>query len=341
MTDLRELADSVGEAFKDRAKRAATAAMIIKLVLITGGSALAGVAQFLAIPKDQPFTVWNFIGIIAVIIAGLGGFALAIRDKDGAEELELARQALARAQQIEEDYAWVDTLIAQQVRAAHLYSATSAMRGAIERLAVAKCTVSEQDLRAMLTVGEPSLLGSLGFEVGSHWTLGIYVNEPDAQTRSLRLFATSRSTPCDVTQARRWPAGVGVAGTALAQSREVIVPDLAAPELGTLHDLSGSSRPYDDDRYRSIAAVPIMVGAEPEPWGVVVATSSQPKHFEVIEQGVQAAEGVRALAGMVALALAVQHSPTSLATGAQESPHPSVINKTERSSRRGRAVRDE
>jgi len=78
-----------------------------------------------------------------------------------------------------------------------------------------------------------------------------------------------------------------------------------------VHWIAGGSRArgdYDPVRYRSIGAVPIRLAASDPPWGVVVATSSRPGHFAGKNKlgGVQPEEDIRALAGMVALAIAVK-----------------------------------
>jgi len=74
-----------------------------------------------------------------------------------------------------------------------------------------------------------------------------------------------------------------------------------AIEIGTLY--RDMSKPEDADRYKSIAAVPVLLAPNQEPWGVVVGTSDRPNHFSVgpDRPGVQTVEAVRALAGMVGL----------------------------------------
>jgi hypothetical protein len=124
--------------------------------------------------------------------------------------------------------------------------------------------------------------------------------------------AVSRSIDCEIDAARVWPEGVGAGGVALSRGQEVLVPDLQAPELGTLHQIGDLRREHDAMRYRSIAAVPILVAREKLPWGVVVATSDRAGHFGIDQgTGVRTAEASRALAGMVALGVAMRRRTTS------------------------------
>jgi hypothetical protein len=66
------------------------------------------------------------------------------------------------------------------------------------------------------------------------------------------------------------------------------------------------TRPYDNDRYRSMVAVPIKVDGMEKPWGVVAATNDKTAHFNPpFGSGPKPDEGARALAGMIALGIAV------------------------------------
>lgn len=88
------------------------------------------------------------------------------------------------------------------------------------------------------------------------------------------------------------------------------MPDLDDPAVGTTFRLDDALRkPEDRERYKSIFAVPVQVGSDELPWGVVLATSNVPYHFGSTEtNGVDPEEGVRALAGVIALAVAVCRS---------------------------------
>ena len=137
------------------------------------------------------------------------------------------------------------------------------------------------------------------------WTVCIY--ELICERRELRCIAHQRSVDCSIENARLWPVGVGIGGIAAARKVAVVCPDLYARDAGTALHLAEEMAEKDTDRehYRSMMAVPIMVGPENNLWGVVVATSSKPSHFGGKALGLEPEETVRALAGIVALAVAV------------------------------------
>jgi GAF domain-containing protein len=150
----------------------------------------------------------------------------------------------------------------------------------------------------------------MGFEQADRWTICVFYGDIDQREgrRVLRCVAHARAIECDISEARTWPEGVGVGGVAYANAREVIVPDLVDEAMGTVFDLGDRKRSYDEERYRSLAAVPILVDRGEKPWGVVIATNDRPHHFNVEGTGVRTVEAVRALAGMVALAVSVSRA---------------------------------
>lgn len=309
---IEEMELAIGRAYAKATKRQAEASSLVKVVFLSGFSAVAGVAQFAALQRGETLTPWNIAGIGSAILVFLGGIYLAARGKDLSQELELARSSVVtlrdREREIDEKNNWVDVIVADLHRATDLYHGTLLMRGALEYQMSNGSGVTEDELVELLVkVSEDRNLSALGFSVGAFWTFGIYKAEKDQATgrTELRLVSTRRTENCDTAKARTWAESVGVCGLCYARKREVIVPDLTAPELGTIQDLDGSGKPTDADRYKSVVGVPIIVGQSQTPWGVVMATSNRAKHFEVAEPGVQAAEGARAVAAMIALALAV------------------------------------
>ena len=122
--------------------------------------------------------------------------------------------------------------------------------------------------------------------------------------RDRRCVAHARKIQCNIAEARQWEEGVGVAGVSYSMGNEIIIPDMSAPELGTVFNLNNNCRDYDAERYRSMVAVPIRVGANSVPWGVAVVTTDQPHHFSVqSSDGVPTCEPIRAIAAMAALAV--------------------------------------
>lgn len=148
---------------------------------------------------------------------------------------------------------------------------------------------------------------ALGFAQADQWTICVYRAVPNHGGRDkLVCTAHNRAIMCDIAEARVWEEGVGVAGISFANRQEVIVPNMHAAGLGSVFNIAAGARGYDAERYRSMAVVPVKVDGQQKPWGVVIATNDRFDHFTLDKDvGLQTAEAVRAVAGMVALAVAV------------------------------------
>jgi hypothetical protein len=318
MVNTREVADDIAGAFKNRARRFATASLSIKVVTIIG-AVVVGVCTFALTPKGQSWPVSAYIGIGAAISIGLSQFVSALIDKDSSTELELARVAVElvreaerKVEDLRNQFSDFERYETEQERANQLYRAMFLMRDVAETVVNSESRKSAAEtMAAMLEAAKRSLSIALGYQMAEHFTLCIYIAENDEKLNRivLRCVAQERTEKCDITLARKWPIGVGVAGASFARNKEIVVPDLHAAGVESLY--ASQSKLGDDDRYKSIVAVPIALTGAPDPWGVVVATSDRPEHFHLdTEPGVHTIEAVRALAAMAALAVAVEKGAT-------------------------------
>lgn len=303
---VKECAAAIGAATAKRAQALWRSSMFVKGVLIVGGSVVAGVAQFAA--SGDTIHPWAMAGIAASILVGIGGLFVLLSEYDASEQLEAARKAVevAREQHVEAtELEYVQLQLRDQIdRGVALHTAIMGVRGVIEQSLAAGANDPVVILRKSLEIVSNSLVVSFGFASEDTWTICIYKAELEAGQVMLRCVAHDRTIMCDMDTARRWPAGVGAAGVAYAQDDEVIVPDLLAPELGSIFSLGDRARDHDYARYRSIAAVPVDVGENCAPWGVVVVTSDRPGHFDPGDTDrLTTSEPARALAGMAALAI--------------------------------------
>lgn len=239
----------------------------------------------------------------------MGGGALAFTEKDASKELEAARAAVETARDLQKEAEKINLITSDLRRSFELYTAMKTMREIVEQHVLVSGSSTQNIIDNFYELASRSLLIAIGFDLEEHWTVCVYKAGPDANGRvELSCIQHERSDKCDIKSARKWPEGVGVAGYAYTNRKSIFVPDLESPELGSTFDLGVKARDYDPVRYRSIGAVPIRLAASDPPWGVVVATSSRPGHFAGKNKlgGVQPEEGIRALAGMVALAIAVK-----------------------------------
>jgi hypothetical protein len=322
MTELAELATEISGFISARAKRFFYASNFVKIVLVIGGSVVAGVAHFC---DGEKLTAINIVGICASIVVGIGGIFLFISDRDTSLDLDAARRAIEKASEkqlvldqeestaFEQEREYESTLN----RAIELYAAMDQMRTVVHSVLGAPGVDETAAIDSLLQVSSRSLTIASGFMLNEHWTIGVYKAETSAASPRimLRCVAHLRSIPCNIAQARLWPEGVGVGGAAYASGVEIVVPDVLSEEIGNRYDISTMAKANDRARYRSLAAIPVISGTDPvvRPWGVVVATSDRPNHFHADHMtGIRTIEGARALAGMVGVVIRANMRSTAL-----------------------------
>jgi len=312
---LDKLADEVAEASDNRSHLQARGSRAVKFALLFF-SMIATAAQF------SPFGLagWGAVGVAsAMACLGLGALLL-FTENDASTELATARRAIEAARAVAEDggkYVLENDRFDMEVRRlAELHHALKLMREVAENTLLRPGQQVVEAVTLMMRAAQRSLLLSLGFDRFEHYTLCVYVAESDQVGKTeLRAIAHIRTVDCPLEKARRWPIGVGVAGAALARGHEVVVPDVRASGVGSLYG-AHLQKPADDERYVSIAAVPVLIGSNPAPWGIVCATSDRAGRFDTIatRTGVQTVEALRALAGMVALAVSATSRPANSAS---------------------------
>ena len=340
MDELKDVRAAVDDRAQVLASRNWKASIFVKIVLISLAALLSAIAQFADVPSGSSISNWGVIGIFASMLIFLGAVFVIWTEHDSSIELREAQKALLKAEEKEKEnmkakseYNEVMDKIEDFVsdsdlalsRATSLYNATMAMRSVIEGSIQAMPIDEVQILDTLVRVCRFPLPVAMGVEQRQQWTICIYRAEPETLGSSrivLRIVAHLRAVECKASEARVWPAGVGVTGIAYANRREIIVPDAFGEGVGSTFELGGDlNRDYDLERYRSYVAVPVFVGSDDMPWGVVVGTNDVPDHFSSDhDTGVRASEAIRALAGMVELGVSV--SRTQSATRASQ-PLPS------------------
>jgi GAF domain-containing protein len=302
---LNRLSDKVSELFEARARRLKRASWFVKFVMVAGASAVVSAMQFAQVPKDGTISTVQVVGLVFSGVVLIGAVFTLVSEQDASEELATARKAAEEARDANEALefftAYEDTLD----RTLALYQSVGEWRRIIERAVVERQTLAPI-LSAMMEVTERSLPIALGFKQSHQWTVCIYRAHRDGGTGRdvLRCVAHTRAIRCGIGEARSWPEGVGACGIAFSHGREIIIPNMHAPGLTTIFDLGEHGRSYDQDRYRSVAAIPVRLDDQKKPWGVVIATNDQYDHFTTEEESgpAETTEPVKALAGMVALA---------------------------------------
>jgi hypothetical protein len=301
------LSEKVSRLFEARAKRFKRASLFVKIVLVGIASAVVSAMQFLQIPEEGVLSAPQAIGLVASAIVLIGVLFVLITEEDSSEELATARTAVEEVRTANDLYEAITVYEDVNERALQLYQSMIAMRRIIEIAVVAGRSVAET-VTSLMEVTERSLPIALGLQQSDQWTICVYKAEPNPETGrdELQCIAHNRAIRCGIGEARSWPEGVGVSGIAYVNNSEVIVPNMHSSGLGSVFNLGDRAKGYDQDRYRSLAAVPVQVDDRDKPWGVVIATNDRYDHFTLDdEEGPTTTEPVRALAGMVALAVAV------------------------------------
>lgn len=287
------------------------ASLFVKIGLIAFGSLIVAIAQLVQIPAGGALTGWQWAGIISSFIVAIGsGFAI-YTEHDSTEQLFLAANAIEQVTKdrlnLEQQLNVLDEFYDEFSQVVEVYQATLLMRDALEAFS-ANGFDDEQLCHLMIRASQRSLRIAMNFRTEDQATICIYKADLKDGGTKLRCVAHWREVECEVSSARQWDEGVGIAGVCFANAREIIVPDLQADGVRAVFGGDSSrSKPYDSDRYRSMVAVPIMVqNVGIKPWGVVVATNNRVGHFAAEStDGVTTDEGARALANMVALGISM------------------------------------
>lgn len=285
-------------------------AWFVKIIFIAGGALLAAIALGIDVAHaNREISSWTILGFVGAGLVALGTIIDAIREHDGSRALVTASQALDEIHQRERE---LNELLGDGEydkavnRGLHLYNSMDVMRGAIEQSLDLPDVAATTIIQTCLSVATNSLLGAFDFAITDIWTVCVYMAQSEGESDRvvLRCVAHLRKIPCSLSEARAWPAGVGVAGISYSMNKEIVIKDMKSPDAMQMFNLRTLKRDYDDVRYASMIAVPITIGTNPKPWGVAVATSDQPDHFspEGSSYGVATTEPTRAIAAMSALA---------------------------------------
>jgi hypothetical protein len=319
MADIQEMANQVNEFATKRAARQSAAARYLQIVIAVC-AAIVTTCHFADFNDHS--SISHAIGFFLSIFVGLSAVFLIVFNGDPDETLELARKAtdIARTRQAElrEESNRYDRTVNETaesvLRASDLYVALTDMQTAVCDVIANPGADEVSTISLMLEVGAPALKNAAGFSGRGHWTIAIFKAEAHAppEPTLLRCVAQARSVKCDISQARVWPEGVGVAGISYATGEVKEVPDLAAPSVGNLFAggaAGGLRRPDDDRKYRSIVAIPVEGVDVPggRPWGIVAASSDRAGHFNSGSgSGLHPLQAVLALANIVELAIKVK-----------------------------------
>jgi hypothetical protein len=308
MADLKASSQALTQLLGSRATLLDRTVVFSKIASAIGIAVIA-----IATSANWPAVVY----VAAAVVFVLTVFSV-FAEKDASTTLSNARLAMDRAidQQAESESQRrtaeevEDAYTEELERLSHFQAARDLVRAIFEDVATSQSTLDEiKVIDRILQQARRSLSLAHGFTMNDFYTICVYERvQVGGAAAELECKSHLRAIDCDLSKARKWKEGVGVAGTALARNEEIIVPDLQAPALGSLYNLP-EKKADDDVRYRSIVAEPISLDGKGQLWGVLVATSSNAGHFSLEDRSY--VDITQSLAGMISLAVKLVRSKTA------------------------------
>ncbi|WP_423605694.1 hypothetical protein [Sphingomonas sp. MS122] len=313
-TSLREHRDrlmSTGLAWVRQARRFQAG---INIVCVMGGAALAGVGGAMegglapasgdGLITVKGLCVWLGIGLVFV-----GGILLLLL-RDEAPELLARAAALEREAQKfldERDslLAGLDSAAALDRKRLALIDANRTMREALEQALLVPEATPGVASHLMLQTALRFITASIGFDADEEWAISVFQVQGEGDEAVLNRIAAARADRLsEQNNPRSWKRNEAFVGAAWHSARDLIIEDSSDPQVTQDYPVPrDKQRDYDTGRYRSMAAIPVRLGAEPRIWGVVAASSNHVGRFrrDPNNRQVQTVDTVRAMARMIAL----------------------------------------
>lgn len=263
------------------------------------GALLAAVAKAV---EGVPGTVLVFVGATLAAIGGLFVARFDFRKLEltafVTEAESIAESAIAHGRLLE---AQGQTNADLDLRRLALIDANKVMRETLEQALLIPGADANGTVDEMVEAALPHLLASVGFGSTEAWAISVFQVQGD---ELVRISAKRAHRHDEQKEARRWKRNQGFVGAAWAREDAVIVTD--GQDDATADELkvpAALQKPYDADRYCSIAAIPVRLGDPAEIWGVVAVSSDCPGRFQRRpgDRQAQAVDTVRLIASMTAL----------------------------------------
>lgn len=300
----------------ERAEKWRTSANLLLVVLggfVAGAGKLSGVAD--------PHASW--LTGIGLGMVTLGGTFVTLFDRKRAkltteakDALGLAADFMSEKEELEQRLENVEVL---DRRRRFLLLAIQQMLEATERMPHETPLVTV--IEAMLDAGSSDLEGAIGFDAGEKWAFSIFQRQRDpdgGKFEVMRRIVVSfndrqrekaREADKPEMQTRHWKKKEGFTGVCWQHDDEVIEADLRDPLVAKQYPVPKTKlKPGDEDRYVSVAVIPIKVGSSDEMWGCVTATSNIPDRWRraVNDPREHNVMVVRQLAQLIAMQVALR-----------------------------------
>lgn len=313
-TDLRQHRDrlmSTGIGWVRRVRRFQN---WINVGCVLGGALLSGIGggmegSMMPAAGAGVLTLKGLLVCFGAAVVFLGGVALLIIQDEAPELLARAAVLEGEAQRFLDERdgltARLDGLAALDRRRLELIDANRTMREALEQTLLVPEAEPAGAAQGMIDLAGRYLISSIGFETGEAWAISIFRVETDEDGEILNRIAALRADRLDERrQARSWRRNEGFVGAAWVSNRDTIIEDCHEPQVAADYPVPVTCRrDYDADRYRSMAVIPIRLGAERQVWGLIAASSDRIGRFrrDPGNRQVQTVDTVRLIGRMTGL----------------------------------------
>lgn len=262
-----------------------------------------------------------FFGALASTLVGA---LLLVADRERPELMNSVRDTLAKLRK------YVDLNDAMHQRETWRQDCDNVSRIMLEAVEDALLNPVEDlaiDIDSVLEVTTPTLLLALGIGMREDYTVSVF--RRDSAASLMVRIAEKWFVDADAEQdKRRFKKGQGFTGQAWLLGHTIAVPDANSVVTQQIYSLQPDDYPADypetirpdEERFRSFACIPIMVGAVPnpekrEPWGILTVTSDEVGRFDAVGNGTRGSDNVpilRMVSALIALIAASRVENNSL-----------------------------
>lgn len=279
-----------------------------------GGAFLAAVGRFRTDDWGLGFT------IAGAVLAAICGALVALMDfkklelgHEAKTALSVADEAIKLAELAQADQTIVEKQLSRSSEEAASFDAKrldriEALRLMIETVeaALLQNATPEKSAQSMLDIAGSHVRDAMDYTAGDFHTITIFkcCDAPE----EMKPIARNWTDPGASQGGRSWAKGEGYTGAlwSLAANNpkaQIVEPDTLLPGARQRYHVQDADSGREE-RYRSVASFPIMVGAENRVWGAVTATSSRAGVFDhegaLARQSVEITRDIAMVAGLLA-----------------------------------------
>jgi hypothetical protein len=259
----------------------------IKAVLIIGGATIGGIGGGIEgdlFNSDGSVRLKGLMVILGTGAAGLGGLLLLVAERDMPKLIGDVRTQLSS---LREHLDGREAMIRREKWRIRCAAALEVLLQSVETALLDAKKTTAQRIQATLDVACAPLVLAFGVK-DDDWTISVFTRE-DATEEMVRIAWRWQDQASSARDQRRWKKKQGYTGAAWAQNRAIYEADTSLPEAKARYEVppekligrdNASGIPADEVRYRSIAALPVRLGSDDEPYGILVVTSDHVGRFD-------------------------------------------------------------